>query len=261
MNPFCGCAPPLPTGYLVVARPRSHPWQVLRNVPGLDDSFQQRAFRVVREFFGAEETVKLSADIRASPYFRGWSRATDLGRAPPTNAHGEPRFAQVIEAYQYAFDQPAVAAHDDSTVPIHRRVFRGASCASPAALLSSQRVILSRTRAWLPPYSSSHCSVPASCICTPGPNTWPDSNALPGFRPLVQELTAAYHSLTHELGHLICESLGEDPASFDAVRADTALSARRWPFLRPAPHVDTAFSAPPHSRRRVSRTQVFDADI
>jgi isopenicillin N synthase-like dioxygenase len=51
----------------------------------------------------------------------------------------------------------------------------------------------------------------------PGPNTWPDSAALPGFRPVVKELTSAYHSLTHELGHLICESLGEDPANFDAV--------------------------------------------
>lgn len=98
---------------------------VLQNAPGLSDEFQQRAFREVREFFDADEEVKLSADIRLSPYYRGWSRATDLGKAPPTNAHGEPRFAQVIEAFQYAFDQPPVAAHDDPTVPIHRRVFRG----------------------------------------------------------------------------------------------------------------------------------------
>ena len=81
---------------------------------------------------------------------------------------------QVIEAFQYAFDQAPVARYDDLTVPIHRRLFRG-------------------------------------------PNTWPDADALPGFRPIVEELTLIYHSLTHELGHLICESLGEDPSCFDEI--------------------------------------------
>ena len=64
-------------------------------VSGLSDDFQQRAFTEVRQFFEADESVKLSADIRLSPYYRGWSRATDLGKSPPVNAHGEPKFAQV----------------------------------------------------------------------------------------------------------------------------------------------------------------------
>ena len=37
---------------------------------------------------------------------------------------------------------------------------------------------------------------------------------LPGFRPLIEDITHIYHSLTHELGELIVESLGEDPAHF-----------------------------------------------
>lgn len=81
---------------------------------------------------------------------------------------------QVIEAFQYAFDQTPVARYDDAMVPIHRRLFRG-------------------------------------------PNTWPDADALPGFRPTVDELTSVYHSLTRELGHLICESLGEDPSAIDEI--------------------------------------------
>eukprot|EP01043_Picozoa_sp_COSAG02_P098399 COSAG02_NODE_34556_length_482_cov_0.812010_1_plen_140_part_10 len=81
---------------------------------------------------------------------------------------------QVIEAFQYAFDQVPVARYDDATVPIHRRLFRG-------------------------------------------PNTWPDADALPSFRPTVDELTSVYHSLTHEIGHLICESLGEHPTAFDDI--------------------------------------------
>ena len=34
------------------------------------------------------------------------------------------------------------------------------------------------------------------------------------FRPLIEDITHIYHSLTHELGELIVESLGEDPAHF-----------------------------------------------
>ena len=219
---------------------------VLQNAPGLSDEFQQRAFREVREFFDADEEVKLSADIRLSPYYRGWSRATDLGKAPPTNAHGEPRFAQVIEAFQYAFDQPPVAAHDDPTVPIHRRVFRGEN-SLPVFLpdrvdtsLATWPARSARSTHIHRGISDSSCLLlpfpdcPAACN-DPGPNTWPDSAALPGFRPVVKELTSAYHSLTHELGHLICESLGEDPANFDAVSSLVTyvnVSMHHQPLLR-----------------------------
>ena len=37
---------------------------------------------------------------------------------------------------------------------------------------------------------------------------------MPGFRPLIERLTDVYHELTHKLGALIVESLGEDPAEF-----------------------------------------------
>jgi len=67
-----------------------------------------------------------------------------------------------------------VAAHDDKSVPIYKRLFRG-------------------------------------------PNTWPDAKDVPGFRPAIEELTQVYHSLTHELGHLICECLGESTDQFDEI--------------------------------------------
>lgn len=134
---------------------------VLENAPGLDDAFQQRAFREVRGFFDAPMDVKKTAHISNTPYFRGYSLPT-----PADRGHG-----QVIEAFQYGFEQEPLCAHDDHTRPIHERLFRG-------------------------------------------PNTWPVSDELVGFRPVVEELNAAYHKLTHELGELIVESLGEDPAEF-----------------------------------------------
>lgn len=134
---------------------------VLANAPGLDDEFQQRAFREVRGFFDAPRDVKKTAHIANSPYFRGYSLPT-----PADRGHG-----QVIEAFQYGFEQEPLCPYDDRSRPIHERLFRG-------------------------------------------PNTWPVSEELAGFRPVVEELNLAYHKLTHELGELIVESLGEDPAEF-----------------------------------------------
>ena len=134
---------------------------VLANAPGLDDEFQQRAFREVRRFFDAPMDIKKTAHISNTPYFRGYSLPT-----PADRGHG-----QVIEAFQYGFEQEPLCAYDDRSQPIHRRLFRG-------------------------------------------PNTWPESSTMPGFRPLVEELNLAYHKLTHSLGELIVESLGEDPAEF-----------------------------------------------
>ena len=65
-----------------------------------------------------------------------------------------------------------MAAHDDESVPLHRRLLRR-------------------------------------------PNTWPDPETFPSFRPTVEELTRVYHRLTHDLGRLTLECLGEDPAHFD----------------------------------------------
>lgn len=134
---------------------------VLTNAPGLSDKFQQRAFREVRGFFDAPMNVKKSAHISNTPYFRGYTLPT-----PADRGHG-----QVIENFQYGFEQTPVCAHDDASYPIHKRLFRG-------------------------------------------PNTWPQTDTLPGFKPLIEELNSTYHRLTYELGALIVESLGEDPEEF-----------------------------------------------
>lgn len=136
-------------------------FMVLTNAPGLGDDFQQRAFREVRAFFDSPVELKKTAHISNTPYFRGYSLPT-----PADRGHG-----QVIEAFQYGFEQKPICAHDDTSHPIHERLFRG-------------------------------------------PNTWPDSEPLPTFRPLVEELNGIYHRLTHELGEAIVESLGADPEAF-----------------------------------------------
>lgn len=136
-------------------------FMILINAPGLDDDFQQRAFREVRGFFDSPMDIKKTAHISNTPYFRGYTLPT-----PNDRGHG-----QVIENFQYSFEQEPVGAHDDVSLPLHERLFRG-------------------------------------------PNTWPDTDTLPGFRPVIEELCATYHRLTHLLGELIVESLGEDPAEF-----------------------------------------------
>ena len=88
---------------------------VLTNAPGLDDTFQQRAFREVRGFFDAPMDVKKSAHISNTPYFRGYTLPT-----PADRGHG-----QVIENFQYGFEQEPLCAHDDKSQPIHKRLFRG----------------------------------------------------------------------------------------------------------------------------------------
>ncbi|MBT5681484.1 MAG: isopenicillin N synthase family oxygenase [Gammaproteobacteria bacterium] len=134
---------------------------VLTNAPGLDEDFQQRAFKEVRGFFNAPMDIKKTAHISNTPYFRGYSLPTPADRGQ----------GQVIENFQYGFEQQPVCAHDDTTQPIHKRLFRG-------------------------------------------PNTWPKSDSMPGFQPLIEDLNLTYHRLTHQLGELIVESLGEDPAQF-----------------------------------------------
>jgi isopenicillin N synthase-like dioxygenase len=136
-------------------------FMVLANAPGLDDDFQQRAFREVRGFFDAPMDVKKTAHISNTPYFRGYTLPT-----PADRGHG-----QVIENFQFGFEEEPVCAHDDTSQPIHKRLFTG-------------------------------------------PNTWPATGSMPGFRPVIEELTDVYHQLTHQLGELIVESLGEDPSEF-----------------------------------------------
>ena len=136
-------------------------FMVLTNAPGLSDDFQQNAFKEVRSFFDSPKELKKTAYIGKTPYFRGYSLPTPADSG----------FGQVIEAFQYGFEQEPLCEHDDKTQPIHRRLFRG-------------------------------------------PNTWPDSEALPGFRPLIDDLNARYHRLTHLLGEAIVESLGEDVSAF-----------------------------------------------
>ena len=136
-------------------------FMVLTNAPGLSDDFQQNAFKEVRSFFDSPKELKKTAYIGKTPYFRGYSLPTPADSG----------FGQVIEAFQYGFEQEPLCEHDDKTQPIHRRLFRG-------------------------------------------PNTWPDPEALPGFRPLIDDLNARYHRLTHLLGEAIVESLGEDVSAF-----------------------------------------------
>ena len=90
-------------------------FMVLTNAPGLDDEFQQRAFREVRGFFDAPMDIKKTAHISNTPYFRGYTLPT-----PADRGHG-----QVIENFQYGFEQEPVCAYDDTSQPIHRRLFRG----------------------------------------------------------------------------------------------------------------------------------------
>ena len=90
-------------------------FMVLTNAPGLGDAFQQRAFREVRAFFDSPMELKKSAHISSSPYFRGYSLPT-----PADRGHG-----QVIEAFQYGFEQEPLCEHDDASHPIHERLFRG----------------------------------------------------------------------------------------------------------------------------------------
>ena len=111
--------------------------------------------------FDAPMDVKKTAHISNTPYFRGYTLPT-----PADRGHG-----QVIENFQFGFEQTPECAHDDTSQPLHQRLFRG-------------------------------------------PNTWPDTDTLPGFRPVIETLTHTYHRLTHLLGELIVESLGEDPREF-----------------------------------------------
>ena len=136
-------------------------FMVLTNAPGLADEFQQKAFKEVRGFFDSPMDVKKTAHISNTPYFRGYSLPT-----PADSGYG-----QVIEAFQYSFEQEPLCDYDDKTQPIHRRLFRG-------------------------------------------PNTWPDADYLPGFRPLIDDLNKRYHHLTHLLGEAIVESLGENIEAF-----------------------------------------------
>ena len=136
-------------------------FMVLTNAPGFSDDFQQKAFQEVRGFFDSPMDLKKTAHISNTPYFRGYSLPT-----PADRGHG-----QVIEAFQYGFEQEPLCDYDDKTQPIHLRLFRG-------------------------------------------PNTWPDNQLLPGFKPLIDDLNSRYHLLTHELGEAIVESLGEDIDAF-----------------------------------------------
>ena len=58
-------------------------------------------------------------------------------------------------------------------------------------------------------------SVPVWARMFYGPQTWPDQAALPEFRGAIESLTESYLSLHHELGELICESLGAPAGSYD----------------------------------------------
>ena len=90
-------------------------FMILTHAPGLDDAFQQRAFREVRAFFDAPRDFKKMAHIANSPYFRGYTVPT-----PADRGHG-----QVIENFQYGFEQAPLCAHDDPSVPLFKRLFQG----------------------------------------------------------------------------------------------------------------------------------------
>jgi isopenicillin N synthase-like dioxygenase len=134
---------------------------ILTNAPGLEDEFQQQAFKEARNFFDAPADFKKASALQNDPYVRGYSETT-----PSDSGYG-----QVIESFQYGIDEEPLCAHDDESHPLHERFFRG-------------------------------------------PNTWPEPEKVPGFRPFLESLNKAYHNITLELGELIVESLGEDPSEF-----------------------------------------------
>ena len=113
-------------------------------------------------FFDAPMDIKKTAHISNTPYFRGYT----LRQRPRIAVMG-----RLLKTFQYGFEQEPVCAYDDTSQPIHRRLFRG-------------------------------------------PNTWPQTMKLPGFRPLIEEINLIYHRLTHQLGEAIVEIAQEDPAAF-----------------------------------------------
>jgi len=138
---------------------------VLKNHPDFTDRRQKEDFSRVREFFESSDEIKETSNISRSPYYRGWSRAR-VSRTNKSNI--PPLLAQ--EAFQYGFECEPFAKHNDRSVPVYKRLFRG-------------------------------------------PNTWPEN--LPKFRSSIESLTTRYHRLTHDLGHLICDSIGVDRSRFD----------------------------------------------
>ena len=50
-----------------------------------------------------------------------------------------------------------------------------------------------------------------------GPQTWPDERVLPEFRATIEALGSSYTRLHHELGELICESLGAPPGTYGSL--------------------------------------------
>ena len=87
---------------------------------GLDDAFQQRAFREVRGFFDAPMDVKKSAHISNTPYFQGYTLPT-----PADRGHG-----QVIENFNMGLSKSRYAlmttsrnrfTNDYSVAPTHGR--------------------------------------------------------------------------------------------------------------------------------------------
>tara|TARA_B100001094_G_scaffold108266_1_gene104227 strand:- start:6130 stop:7338 length:1209 start_codon:yes stop_codon:yes gene_type:complete len=107
-------------------------FMVLTNAPGLSDEFQKKAFREVRGFFDSSMELKKTAHISKTPYFRGYSLPT-----PADRGHG-----QVIEAFQYGFEQDPLCNHDDKTQPIHHRLFRGPNTWPDAESLPGFRILI-----------------------------------------------------------------------------------------------------------------------
>lgn len=107
-------------------------FMVLTNAPGLSDEFQQRAFSEVRGFFDSPMDLKKTAHISNTPYFRGYSLPT-----PADRGHG-----QVIEAFQYGFEQEPLCEYDDKTQPIHRRLFRGPNTWPDAESLPDRKSVV-----------------------------------------------------------------------------------------------------------------------
>lgn len=107
-------------------------FMVLVNAPGFSDEFQKKAFCEVRGFFDSPMELKKTAHISNTPYFRGYSLPT-----PADRGHG-----QVIEAFQYGFEQDPLCNHDDKTKPIHHRLFRGPNTWPDAESLPGFKILI-----------------------------------------------------------------------------------------------------------------------
>jgi isopenicillin N synthase-like dioxygenase len=90
-------------------------FMLLDHVDGLEDASQQQCFEAAHKFFQLDTETKMEYGLSRNPHFRGWG-------SPGGTALGG---ALMVEAFQFGAPCEPVAPHDDTSVPLWRRVLRG----------------------------------------------------------------------------------------------------------------------------------------